>query len=197
METRFTAWNSVTDIQMETRDNGSPVITGLASVFWDGTPKTEYRTDFCVERIMPTAFDKSLESGLEIVCYFNHNPEIMIGRRSTGTLSLVKEARGIRFINPYRPNDPDSVRAKAKIDDKLMTGASFGFSVDDDGQEFRYEGEQLVRILHSVELIEVSPVYNPAYGGTNIGIRSQSGEVELTNAIRKWRLQNFIKSVTK
>lgn len=192
METRFTVW---TETQVETRDNKSPTITGFASVFWNGEPDTEYRTSQCVERIMPTAFDNALRSNQNIMCYFNHNPEMVLGSTDSGTLTLSKENRGLKFSVPVLENDPDSVRAKAKIDNKLMQGASFGFSVAKDGQEFRYEGETLVRYIHDVNLHEVSPVYNPAYGKSSVAVRSVDGEKELNFQIQQWKTDEIIKKL--
>ncbi len=56
MERRFTGLAN--DVKFaEKRDDQPAKITGYASVFYDGTPATEYRVGDVIERIMPTFFD--------------------------------------------------------------------------------------------------------------------------------------------
>ena len=146
---------------------------------------------------MPTAFDDILRSGKDILCCFNHDPNIVLGRLSAGDLEISKEQRGLRYRVAYDETDPDHQRCLAKINRKNITGSSFGFTVPKDGQEFRYEDGKLIRELHSVNLAEVSPVYNPAYGNSTCAIRSEDGLTELLFAIKMWKTQQLINRINK
>lgn len=125
-----------------------------------------------VEVIEPTAFDESLASGEDILALFNHDSGMPLGRRSTGTLILKRDARGLGIeIDP--PEDvsyaEDLKKLIARGDIKQM---SFGFTVPPGGDSWKRDGTQVVRTLHKVNLAEVSAVAMPAYPATTIALRS-------------------------
>ena len=142
------------------------MITGYASVFWN---PEDSRTQFTmgerfVERIMPGAFDATLVSDAEVVALFNHDPSLLLGRRSAGTLRLSVDKRGLRYeIDQGETQISRDVAAMQERRDVI--GSSFGFLVDDETS--RQEGKTFVREINSVTLRDVGPVTFPAYSGTN------------------------------
>lgn len=188
MERRFTTEH---DTQIEERDN-TQRITGIASVFYDGTPNTEYilwqrSSGKAVERIMPTAFDRALAEKDDVRALFNHDPNFLLGRTSAGTLTLSKEAKGLRYRVNFDHTDPDHQKVVAKIRRGDLTGSSFGFTVD--GEEWRKEDGTEVRYITSVRLLDVSPVVFPAYGSTTVGVRSADDATEAERSFARYQTE--------
>jgi HK97 family phage prohead protease len=163
--------------KLEEREGSPSKVTGYASVFYNGHADTEYRYDDVVERIMPTAFDMALQSS-DVRGLFNHDPNIPLGRKSAGTLLLVKDQRGLGYTI-LLPESPNGVNVREALRRGDVTGSSFGFRVSKKGQTWTRNAEGLyVREILSVdELFDVSPVTFPAYTGTEATLRA-IGEVE-------------------
>jgi len=120
------------------------------------------------ERILPGAFSRCLESGPDVRCLFNHNPELLLGRTKSGTLRLSEESAGLYFDCDL----PDTqagrdVRASIKRGD--IDQCSFSFSVI--GQNWSEGGT--IRELTDVDLFDVSPVTFPAYPQTSVSARQR------------------------
>ena len=140
------------------------MISGYASVFYDGRSETEYSLgERYVERIMPGAFNNAL-AGDDVVGLFNHNPDNVLGRTSAGTMKLTVDQRGLRYditeSNTSIYRDVSELQSRNEV-----LGSSFGFIVMDEVQ--RRDGDTLVREITDVKLLDVGPVTFPAYSGTN------------------------------
>lgn len=172
-------------------------IAGYASVFYDGTPETEFRIfDDFVERIMPGAFDKTLKDGDDVRALFNHNPSMILGRTSSDTLALSIDKRGLRFSVDL--GDTTVARdVLAHVERGDVTGSSFGFEITD--QEFRMEDKVEIREITGVRLFDVGPVTFPAYDATEVDARAEAEglranmEVWRTNEERKRLLTRKVK----
>lgn len=145
-----------------------PQIIGYASVF-----KTRSALLFgsFVEEIAPGAFDDVL--GDDVRALFNHDPNLVLGRTRSNTLRLEIDSRGLAYT--IDPPDTQTVRDLVLTPLKRgdVTGSSFGFRVAADGDEWRREGEIVVRTIHRLaELRDVSPVTYPAYGDSHAAQRS-------------------------
>lgn len=175
MEQRF---NENHNLQIEIRGDQQS-ITGLASVFYNGKPETEYRLwEGAVERIQPTAFDSALTSG-EVVSYYNHDSNYLLGKRSSGTLELRKTANGLEYSVKFDATDPDHQKVVSKIKRGDISGSSFQFQVRKDN--WKQEGNTKVRYIEDVNLIEVGPVNQPAYSGAGASFRTV-GEIDEAKA---------------
>lgn len=141
-------------------------IQGYAAVF-DSPGQGPYWT----ELLDPHCFDNVLGSNPDVRALFNHNPDHVLGRTSAGTLSLDIDARGLSYtINP-----PDTHLANdliVSLRRKDITGSSFGFIVARDQWTDNADGSVTRTILEIDELLDVSPVTYPAYGGANAQARS-------------------------
>lgn len=121
------------------------------------------------EVIRPGAFRASLAGQDDIAAYTDHNPERLLGRRSSGTLKLAEDARGLLFeIDVPDTSTGRDVLELARRGD--CSGCSFGFT--DPVDEWR---DRQHRELRSVRLIEISIITGgaPAYPQTNVSARSQ------------------------
>ena len=166
VERRFTP--TTTSAAFEVRaaaDGGMPTLVGYAAVF-------DSRTElgWFDEEIAPGAFAQSLSDGDDVRALFNHDTARVIGRRGAETLRLEEDATGLRVEIDL----PDTTTARdlvASIERGDIDGMSFGFRARE--QEWiEREGENELRRLVDVELIEVSPVTFPAYADTSIAKRS-------------------------
>ena len=125
------------------------------------------------ERILPSAFRPALESKAEVWSLFQHDHEKVMGRRSTGSLKLTDSADGLLVdISPSQTSWSRDALEVIRHGDS--DGFSFGFWVLDDS--WTKTGDTLIRDLVSVDLGEVSVVYQPAYlSGAKISVRAREG----------------------
>lgn len=140
-------------------------LVGYAAVF--NTP-TRIGSSF-TEQIKPGAFAQSLASNEDILALVDHEPSHLLGRTSTGSLTLNEDARGLRFDlelpDTSLGRDIEALAARGDLG-----GMSFGFRVPDGGE--RWAGDQ--RELLNIELAEISVVHSwPAYEGTEIALRQR------------------------
>lgn len=184
-ERRFTQANHA-NVRVEERTDGSAVIIGYASVFYDpDNPGTQYDIfgdGQYVERIMPGA--KFEYDATDPAALFNHNPDNLLGRHSAGTLRLSTDKIGLR----YEIDAADTAIARdvlANIRAKNLRGSSFAFSVT--SQAFRTEDKVDIREISGVALYDVGPVTYPAYEATTTGIRSLGIADDAIEARNKWR----------
>ena len=164
-------------------DSDHPRIEGYASVFYDGTPGTEFRlgSDF-VERIMPGAFTKTLKDGDDVRGLFNHDPSMILGRSAAGTVELEQDKRGLKYsIDLGTTSVAEDVSKHIRRGD--VSGSSFGFAVTD--EEFKMEDGTEIRMITGVRLFDVGPVTFPAYDGTEAVIRAEAVEIRSRLAASK------------
>jgi uncharacterized protein len=149
-------------------DAAKRTIGGYAIVF---NVQTQLGPDLW-EEIAPEAVDRSLNNGDDIRALKDHNKEMVIGRRSKGTLRLTKDAHGV-FAEIDVPD--------TQVGNDLLVNVARG---DYDGMSFsfyspRYErvrsGAKTLGILRDMRIREVSPVSFPAYPQTTLALRCMEG----------------------
>lgn len=153
---------------METRSEitGKGKLYGHASVFNQTADLGSH-----LESIADTAFKRALENPTtDVRALFNHDPNQLLGRQSSGTLKLSVDSEGLEF----EVDLPDTqlgrdVRELARRED--IDGASFGFIPDED-EWVEYEGRRMRRHISVRSLVDVSPVTFPAYQGASVMMRS-------------------------
>ena len=126
------------------------------------------------ERILPGAFDRALSGGQDVRALMNHDPNFVLGRTKSGTLSLTSDDVGLRVaIKP-----PESEWAKGLMESVRrgdIDQMSFQFRAIEGGD--RWFGDDastdLLRELRDVDLFDVSPVTFPAYPQTTLSAREQ------------------------
>ena len=147
---------------------GSPKIAGYAAVF-------NLRSDLLggrfFEVIAPGAFDKVLSQ--DVRGLFNHDPNYLLGRTTSGTLRLSIDERGLVYEidAPDTPTIRDLVIAPIERGD--ISGSSFAMVVERGGDSWRKEDGSVIRTIHRVaELRDVGPVSFPAYPDSSAAQRS-------------------------
>ena len=145
-------------------DNQDTLIEGYAALF-------NSRTDlgWMEEEILPGAFDEVLQD--DVRCLFNHNPNFVLARTTSGTLSLEVDSKGLKYkyTTPDRTYARDLADAISKGD---VSQSSFAFSVEESIWVEREDGKSLRQIKKLKRLYDVAPVTYPAYGDTSVAKRS-------------------------
>lgn len=125
-----------------------------------------------VEQIEPGAVDAATIRGErgDVVCRYQHDDLFLLGRLTSDTLRLAGDEVGL----DYEVDMPDTSYAKditalaARGD---VRHSSFAFRTLDDELSYTEQGFPL-RILRSIQLVDVAPVVTPAYMDTTSGLRS-------------------------
>lgn len=149
-----------------------------------------------VETISPGAFDSALAVS-DVRALFNHDPNLVLARTASGTLTLEVDEIGLRYSfeipNTTYGNDFAEMLKRGDV-----TQSSFGFVVGADKwepEEENAKGKKMKRtILEVRELFDVSPVTYPAYPDTSVALRSMpNGETDILSemeAAREIALEN-------
>ena len=152
-------------IEFRLEGDDKPKIRGYAAVF----NKMSDELGGFREKIAPGAFKKTLKEA-DVRALFNHDPNQVLGRVSSGTLSLREDDKGLWMeIEP-----PDTANARdvmTLIERGDVDQASFAFRVVKDTWQ-NEDGKMPTRTLDEVQLYDVSPVTYPAYPQTSVDIRS-------------------------
>ena len=120
------------------------------------------------ETIARGAFASSLAAQRDVLALRDHDNSKLLGRSSSGTLSLADTPEGLSFTLSLPATQlGDETLELARRGD--LKGCSFGFSVPKGGDEWR--GDE--RTLRNINLHEISVVAVPAYGGTSLALRSR------------------------
>jgi HK97 family phage prohead protease len=158
----------------EIRADGDGHIVGHAAVFdeeyvlWDGDT---YRV---VETVKPGAFTRALKDKDDVRCLFNHDPNQVLGRSTSGTMKLKQDDVGLYFdCTPPDTQLGRDVVALIKRGD--ISGCSFAFVVSKETiTEEKVNGKTIrTREIEEVDpLLDASPVTYPAYTGTDVNARA-------------------------
>lgn len=152
---------------MELRIEGDekPKIRGHAAVF---ERKSVELWGF-KEKIRKGAFENSIKTS-DVRALFNHDPNYVLGRNISGTLTLSENENGL-----YVEIDPPDTQWARDLQESIRRGdidqMSFGFRTIKDEWD-QADPNNVTRTLVEVELFDVSPVTYPAYPQTDVGIRS-------------------------
>jgi uncharacterized protein len=187
MERRFIAGQR-SSIALQKRDGSASTITGYAAVFYrEGDPGTEYQLwDDLVEHIMPGSFDRAISEKDDCRALANHDPNLLLGRASAGTLRLSIDSVGLK----YEIDVPDTQAGRdtcVSLERGDLTGSSFTFLPDE--RVWREQGDMIICEVRSVQLFDVGPVTFPAYTATSAGLRSQGDVAEARKALEAWKKQ--------
>lgn len=133
----------------------------------------ETRTDMgdFTEEISKGAADEVMQD--DIRGLFNHDPNIVLGRRSSGTLKIMADERGLKYQIKYNPNDPDHVRVMEKVKRGDVSQSSFAFQKKEDKWE-RRDGKRHRTVVKFKKIIDVSPVTYAAYSDATVAMRSMT-----------------------
>jgi len=153
------------DAEMRLSDDEKPKLVGYAAKYGKTTNLGYFK-----EKIKAGAFDEVLKDS-DSRALKNHDPNLLLGRESSGTLKLESNSIGLRF----EIDVPDTTVGRDTVEEvrrKDLTGCSFAFIVGED--EWKHtEGQPSERTIVKVsELYDVGPVTYPAYEDTSVSVRA-------------------------
>lgn len=123
------------------------------------------------EIILPEAIDRTIAEGLDVRALWNHDPSVILGRSSAGTLTFRKDLKGLAVtIEPPRW----AGRYLETIERRDVTGMSFAFNALDD--DWHLDNGDPIREVLDMRVREVSPVSFPAYPQTDVDVGSGIGK---------------------
>lgn len=167
------------------QEEGTARIVGHAAVF----NQEVSIGDFFREVIRPGAFTRAIQE--DDVPFLIEHSDLPLARTRSGTLALSEDATGLRVESDLDLADPDVQRIVPKMQRGDLDKMSFAFRAV--RQEWVDPGDDEIplRILHEVELFDVSIVTAPAYDGTDIALRSLEAEREAAEREKEEKRKNF------
>jgi len=155
----------VEDVELRVDGDGNPKITGYAAKFG----KWSEDLGGFREKIKKGAFDGVLEN--DVRALKNHDPNLLLGRTTSGTLRLGTNSVGLNFeIDP-----PDTNTGRDTVEEirrKDISGCSFAFTTLEDDWKYLEDGKIERTIVKVGQLFDVGPVTYPAYPDTTVAARS-------------------------
>ena len=159
-------------IEVRESEGDDMTLEGYAAVYNSETDLGHFR-----EVIKPGAFDGVLDN--DVRALINHDPNLILGRTTNGTLELSVDERGLK----YRVKLGDQQYAKdfyESVKRGDISQSSFAFTIDKQS----WNEERTVRSVDKVrQLLDVSPVTYPAYAAATVQARDQQLETTEANAV--------------
>ncbi len=153
-------------------------IAGYAAVFNEETVIHAAGGTAWRERIGPSAFDDVLAGNGDgdTIAAFNHHGQSLLGRTSSGTLRLKRDAVGLHYAVDL-PDTSVGRDVQALVQRGDLKGSSFKFAVAEGGfsviERAKHPGDlPLLQINRIKRLMDVGPVVDAAYDGTTVSARS-------------------------
>jgi HK97 family phage prohead protease len=140
-------------------------LAGHAAVFGQAA---EIRGGY--EAVAPGAFAEVLQRGDDVAALRDHNPSLLLGRTSAGTLRLEEDKDGLAFeVDLPDTSYARDLRELVRRGD--LAGGSFGFIPGAVTPAVAPDGRQLRTHTSLRRLLDVSVVTYPAYDGTDVTLR--------------------------
>lgn len=193
--TRLVTWEAPR-AEIRSGDGGGSYLIGYASVFDQWTTLYEDDSLLWREVVRRGAFAAAIAERQDVRSLFNHDRNFVLGRTTSGTLSLRETDRGLHQETLLADTQLVRDMVLTPIQRGDITGMSFGFTPRNKGTgqntnesgdgktvikrggeriTIREENSRIVyeRELLSADLFDVSPVTYPAYPGTSVGLRHE------------------------
>ena len=143
-----------------------------------------------VEQIRSGTFRSTLNQA-DVRALFNHEPDHLLGRSSTGTLRMSEDDHGLRYEIDL-PNTTLGRDVAELLRRGDISGSSFGFRTISDEWSATADGYPL-RTLTEGALRDGGPVTFPAYSSTEASLRflADDRELDLTDLIQAAEANNL------
>ncbi|MFW6015327.1 MAG: HK97 family phage prohead protease [bacterium] len=165
-----------------TNDEGERIIEGYAAVF-DKLSRLiiephKGKTEVFFEKIERGAFEGSFE-GIDVKGNINHDNSKLLGRTSSGTLTLEVDEKGLKFrlLVPNTTIGNDTWELIKRGD---YFECSFAFIIKEDSWEMR-DGDLIRTIKQIGRVLDISIVNDGAYADTDIDIAYVARSIEKLN----------------
>lgn len=145
------------EFQTRSVSDGKAVIEGYAYLF----NKRSQNLGGFREQILPGAGADSIGRD-DIRALNNHEPTLILGRNTAGTLRMTEDTHGLDYEIDVDPRISYVRDLMISLERGDVTQSSFGFESVDDAWSIDEE-EFPLRSVRSMKLFDVSPVTYPAY----------------------------------
>ena len=156
-------------LELRGKAGEAKTLVGYAAVF----NREATIAGFFREQIAPGAFDAAIRED-DVRALFNHAPNYVLGRTTSGTLTLSQDDDGLR----YEADPPDTQWARdlmVTVGRGDVNQSSFGFQVvREEWTNPENRAELPLRTILEARLFDVSPVTYPAYEETSAEARSHA-----------------------
>ncbi len=202
------------ELRIERRAEGgqaTPYLVGYASVFNEWTTLYESASWVWREIIRPGAFSAAIAERQDVRSLFNHDPNFVLGRTTSGTLALSERDKGLLQETRLSASQTIQDLVVLPVERGDISGMSFSFQVrnGNTGQTtvdkgdgtiiIKRAGERIIeymrgetlytdRELLAVDLLDVTVATYPAYAGTSVGLRAGS-DIDFAAAEREAKQQ--------
>ena len=172
---------SISSINVDTR-----IVEGYAIVFNSQSEDLGF-----YETISPSAVTEDTINTSDVFCLFNHNPDKVLARcrYGEGSLSLSIDEKGLKY-SFQAPNTELGNELIEHIRRGEIDSSSFAFIVSsEEGSEvWENINGTTHRTINKIEcLVDVSPVWQPAYSATSVNARAK----EMLNEMEKEKLEKL------
>lgn len=160
------------ELRAQKSEDGKTTLIGYGAVFG----KRSLDLGGFKEVIAPGAFTRALEDTPpdDVRALFNHDPNHVLGRSTSGTLKLTQDALGLRY-EIVLPDTQTARDLSASIERGDVSQSSFAFRVKAGGEQWAEDADgTIIRTITDVKLYDVSPVTYPAYPDTSVAKRSMT-----------------------
>ena len=155
------------DSTLQTREeNGERIIEGYAAKY-----ETETNIGPFMESISRGAFDNVLEN--DVRALINHDPSLVLGRTSAGTLELTSDDVGLKY-RVKLGNQQYATDLYESIQRGDISQSSFAFTIKDQTWS---EDRSSRKVNEVAQLLDVSPVTYPAYKEATVVAREEAKEI--------------------
>jgi HK97 family phage prohead protease/HK97 family phage major capsid protein len=160
------------DSTLETREeNGERIIEGYAALYDNETNIGPFK-----ESISRGAFDNVLDN--DVRALINHDPSLVLGRTSSGTLELTTDDVGLKY-RVKLGNQQYATDLYESIQRGDISQSSFAFTIKDQ----TWSEDRSSRSVDEVaQLLDVSPVTYPAYKEASVVAREEEQVKEIRTA---------------
>lgn len=116
-----------------------------------------------IERIAPDAFKRSIEEDKDQMGFVGHTDDPLSAfARAGSNLSLTVGEKGLEW-RALLPDTQSGRDLKTLTEQRIITGTSFEFTVNDGGEKWEKRDGKDVRTVTTARLYTVNPVAFPAY----------------------------------
>lgn len=155
--------------------DGVKVIRGYGAVYEEATTIEGWFSEWD-EEIASGAGAKTISES-DIRSMFNHDTNWLLGRNTSGSLTLSEDATGLLYDVTVNPDDVNALSVWAKVDRGDVSGSSIWFKVR--REEWTYPDkenglERAKRRITEYQLFETGPVVFPAFVTTTAATRALS-----------------------
>lgn len=156
-------------LEIRTEDNET-YLEGIACPYFDGSEPTQYREGSFIERFQAGAFDKYLSTNPTIEARWQHDSNKTFAM-TPATLKVWSDVKGLKY-RAKLPMDVSWVRdMTGLVKQGVVRGSSFRFEPRQ--RNWSREGSSDVVTITDATVVEVSPVFRPAYKASQAMLRSR------------------------